>query len=276
MKTLVEEEVKANPDKEIGTIYETMNYPKFSFLEGNRPVKHRSDLIRDIQKHGIKEPITVNEDFEIIDGQHRFTIAQKYRIPVPYKIEKGANIDSTVSFNSNLKKWVQWDYINRYAKTGNDDYKKLLDILESKRYPVATVVKIGLGIRSLGSGKVTKIVSNGDFKFYNYDEFIKFLSTYERFVQDTGVEAGRDLMSAFFNIYSIKGFKYPRMAEKCKANDFAERIRGLKNQSLILEHLVNIYNERLNSTSDTFLQYEYDIRTKVLTLTGEVNHEVAL
>lgn len=262
-------------DTAIGLIYETIDYPKFSLLEGNRSIQKRKDLERDILKNGMKEPITVNENFEIIDGQHRFTIAQYLHMPVLYKIDKNADINTAVSFNANSKRWGLLDYLHRYAATGNKDYQEIIRIVDELKIPTATILKIASGKRNMGAHGTRKETMQGKFSFYNYDAFMLFLNRYKKFVRETRTEENRDLLSAFFNIYSIKELKYNRMLEKAKANDFANRVRGLRNPSLILEQLVNIYNDGLSSNSKSFLSYDYDIRAKTLSLTDPVDESIA-
>ena len=65
--------------KEYGVIYATTDYDKFKFLEGNR--KLRLNNLEKMRESMIEEqlviPICVNENFEIIDGQHRYTICKE-------------------------------------------------------------------------------------------------------------------------------------------------------------------------------------------------------
>ena len=61
-------------DTQIGEIYETKNYDKFSYLKSNRPINQMrvNNIKNSIDQIGQVEPIMVDEAFKIIDGQHRF------------------------------------------------------------------------------------------------------------------------------------------------------------------------------------------------------------
>jgi ParB-like chromosome segregation protein Spo0J len=61
-------------------IYKTKEYNKFKILKGNRTIpRNRVEKIKQsIEEVGcIINPIIVNENYEIIDGQGRFTALQE-------------------------------------------------------------------------------------------------------------------------------------------------------------------------------------------------------
>ena len=64
----------------------TSNYSLFTSLEGNRNVNklHVKRLKESMQKKYLFTVIIVNEKYQIIDGQHRFTACKGIR--VAYKI----------------------------------------------------------------------------------------------------------------------------------------------------------------------------------------------
>ena len=59
-------------------IHSTCDLGIFKILEGNRNINlgHVERLVKSIQENGfLKMPIIVNDDFEVIDGQHRLMAA---------------------------------------------------------------------------------------------------------------------------------------------------------------------------------------------------------
>lgn len=67
-------------DKVIAKVYQTTNYDKFCFLEDNRAVKQsRVKKIKDsIDDVGyLYQPVLVNEQYQIIDGQGRFNACKE-------------------------------------------------------------------------------------------------------------------------------------------------------------------------------------------------------
>ena len=62
-------------DRIYSKIYRTYNYDKFKILDYNRDITRFDLLNKSIANEGIKNPILVDEDFNILDGQHRYTYA---------------------------------------------------------------------------------------------------------------------------------------------------------------------------------------------------------
>ena len=82
-------------DSVVSVIYETYDYDKFSLLKSNRPVNkaHVIRLVESMDEEYLLSPITTNEKFQIIDGQHRFTAAKEKGLPIRYIIAQGYGDD---------------------------------------------------------------------------------------------------------------------------------------------------------------------------------------
>lgn len=122
--------------KEVGKIYETSDYSQFSFRKDNRPVKETNVLskIESIKMMGQKQPITVDKNGRVIDGQHRLEACKKLNIPVKYIIdEKRMSTQEIADLQSSSISWKPDDYASSFASTGNDSYK--LYVLFSQAYP---------------------------------------------------------------------------------------------------------------------------------------------
>ena len=87
-------------DKIIGNILQTSEYEKFKVLGGNRRIDHSHKVAESIKNHGqLLAPITVNEKFEIIDGQNRFEAFKRLNLPVQYIVSEGYGINECVAMN---------------------------------------------------------------------------------------------------------------------------------------------------------------------------------
>jgi hypothetical protein len=110
-------------------IYTTTNYEMFGRIAGNRAINSNSvkKLVSSIKDYGLINPITVNENLEIIDGQHRLEACKYLGIPVKYMMTE-KNCDSRVvqSINSTQHSWTLLDAIKSYAETGNTTYQWVL------------------------------------------------------------------------------------------------------------------------------------------------------
>jgi len=142
----------------------TTNYSQFSFLKDNRTVNtlHVKHLIKSIAENNMLEanPIIVNHNFEVIDGQHRLEAAKVLNVPIYFVEVAGTGIDEVLSLNTNQRNWTTLDYVNAYINKGIVDYQILVDFMREHRITVsiASVVLSGAG-KSAGelikSGKFT-------------------------------------------------------------------------------------------------------------------------
>lgn len=110
-------------------INKTTNYHLFKFRDDNRATikqGHVKNLIESIKTRDLTEykPITINEDFEILDGQHRFLACKKLNLPIYYQITEDATPKDLISLNVNLP-WNVKDYFNYWCKQHSPEYLKL-------------------------------------------------------------------------------------------------------------------------------------------------------
>jgi len=114
-------------------VYVTTNYEIFKRLTGNRdiPESRISRIVNSIQNVGwIRNPIVVNENMEVIDGQGRLTALQRLGMPVEYIIAEGAGTKECIHMNMNMVNWSQADFIKSYAEQGNINYQRLLSLMD--------------------------------------------------------------------------------------------------------------------------------------------------
>lgn len=76
-------------------------------------------------------PIIVNNDMEIIDGQHRLAAAKLLKLEVPYKVDENSSEKDVILLNNNQKSWTLEDYLNFYINQGNEEYKKLKEFKDN-------------------------------------------------------------------------------------------------------------------------------------------------
>lgn len=106
----------------------TTDYEQFKFIINNRQTAraHINKLKNAITKNPEileVQPILVNENMEIIDGQHRFTAASELGLPIHYTVVKGIGIETARDMNVLQRRWHMDDYAYSYAKAGNLNYK---------------------------------------------------------------------------------------------------------------------------------------------------------
>lgn len=128
-------------------IYFSNNYGDFNFLSGNRDIDIKKVIkIKSAIESGVDilkyAPIIVNEQMQIIDGQHRFAVARELKVNVYYVIHLSADLTIVPSINSNSSKWRNVDFLHSYIDLGKEEYSKLLKFTETYPVNLPTAIKL--------------------------------------------------------------------------------------------------------------------------------------
>lgn len=147
----------------------TKDYSIFKHIAENRPVRgsHVKKLIKSIQATNLLEsnPIIVNAQMEVIDGQHRLEACKKLDIPVYYVVRKQSGIAEVRQLNDNVKGWTIADFARSYADSGKEDYIQLIEYTESFGIPLGLSATLLAGLPiSDGGGDGQVKIRDGSFK----------------------------------------------------------------------------------------------------------------
>lgn len=110
-------------------VYITDQYESFKTLHTNRSVdpKHIRTIKDSIKENGVLiNPILINSNMEVIDGQHRLEACKALNMPVYYLIVGDYGINEVQALNLNQKNWTRLDYAESFASMGYVEYQKLL------------------------------------------------------------------------------------------------------------------------------------------------------
>lgn len=113
----------------------TRDYAKFRILIDNRDtsrshINKLKEAMRRKPQILEAEKILVNENMEIIDGQHRFYAGMELDMEIPYIMMPGLTIDDARRMNMLQRRWTFDDYARSYAKVGNPSYVLFLKLRE--------------------------------------------------------------------------------------------------------------------------------------------------
>jgi len=105
-------------------VHITTNYSLFKPINGNRNknVLHINRLLKSIKENYLFTVIIVNENYEIIDGQHRFDVIKELKLPLYYIIREGYGLNEVHILNQNSKNWSSDDYLEGYCELGKEHY----------------------------------------------------------------------------------------------------------------------------------------------------------
>jgi hypothetical protein len=118
---------------EVNKVYKTSDLSIFKQIDGNRVpnLQHIKRLSESIKYYGMKcNPILVNENMEVIDGQHRLIAAKEAESFVYYIINNGYSLNEVHTLNLNQKNWTKKDFMEGYANMGIESYVELKKFTE--------------------------------------------------------------------------------------------------------------------------------------------------
>lgn len=121
--------------KEENNVYFTTDYEKFKFFPENREIKHFhvKRLKQSICEKNLlhRNPIIINKDFYIIDGQNRYWAARELNLPIYYRFEDFLKLEDVIKMNVATLKWGMEDYLHYHVQKGKIHYLRIQKLLET-------------------------------------------------------------------------------------------------------------------------------------------------
>ena len=260
----------ATEDEPVAFVYKTYDYGKFKYLLGNRTVKPSriSRITNSIKTVGYIEPspIIVNSKFEVIDGQGRIEACKNNGLPIFYVFAESAGIEECRAMNIGQSNWGLYDYVQCEALTGNQNYLRLLRLLESfNKYTVCELYGICNGQIISGGGNASKI-KNGDFYLSEerYKEVLQILNDLQSISKEIDGIPGssRIKRTAIAWTLSNTGCDKKRLLNKIRTDYPLIRPVVDTIPVLFLSDLSDIYNKRLSKEKCLYFDAIFKNSTK--------------
>lgn len=264
-------------DKVVGSVYETTDYNKFEFMRTNRDTNenHVKKLKKEIKNIGQINPILVDIELKILDGQHRFLAIEEIGVPLKYIVSEHRGIEAVKSLNTVAKRWTIEDYVSQYSKEGNDNYKYLSEVhssLSDSLYniPITTLAKMMKGDYSLSSVQVAEHLRAGKLNVHNKERFSTFIEDYKIMVDTAGFSKSfpRELSNPLFVLMAYNNFDPLHFQKRLKVSTNRELIqRHWKNTdgNQVFNFFVQMYNELIKSE-----------KNKIQVRTGEKKNDIGV
>ena len=248
-------------------VYSTTNLSIFRDIDGNRNLdeRHVRELMISMQFRGFDPnfPCKVNENMEIIDGQHRIEAARRlqeldYKVTVYYYKVPGATLADCIRSNELQKNWENPDYVEAYAVDdtceNHDDYMTLHELYETYKDTVSLSIlcKIAMDQRNLDAKKA---IRSGNFHLVREYDTIVWICDYLKEIKEFMSSAQHRTMYTFAVIWAIMNKEIDDKALKYQIKKYAAKH---------LEHATN-FDEALRQLSK--LYHYNDRRAKKLTPT---------
>lgn len=262
-------DAKSKDSWKIANIMGTYNYDQFRFLDGNRNTGHFKKLIKSITEIGVLyQPILVNENYEIVEGQGRFIALKTLKEPILYVVQNGIGIKECRYLNSCSTNWGMNDYVHSYA-SGEDkklDYVYLEQLQkEFKDFGIRTIYGAAANRSVVCGGKMASNLKDGNAVITkeDYERGRKVLSYLKMFSFLNKAVQGRIecMHSALVYCYNNEAVDNMYLLEK--VNKYYSTIPPIANTSQAVAELERIYNFNIRGGREqVFLKSDYERYTK--------------
>lgn len=251
-------------NKQQNTVYRTDEYDVFNTLQGNRDVLagRVSKIIKSIKANGyIFNPIIVNENMEVIDGQGRLEALKTLNMPIDYIIVDGLRIKDCIALNIYQTKWNTMDYINSFADMGNINYSYIRHLCKRFSSISIRVIVSAISNKYIGFEISNKTVQSGNMTCTaeQYEKATSILEYLEKFMGYIDVNKGRTelIYTALIFAYKSDSVDNDRMLErfiKYYGSDIVKPFNAIEGA---LQALNTVYNYR-SSNERLHLEVEYE------------------
>jgi hypothetical protein len=156
--------------KNSNQVHTTKDYFLFKSIDGNRTKNnlHVKRLLKSMEEKYLFNVIIVNENYEIIDGQHRFECIKKLELPMHYIVCEGYGLPEVHKLNANSKNWKVDDFLTAYCDLGMEDYIMFRDFKNKYKFGVNECFT--LLVSGGYSGEAYKVFSSGKMKIKSINE----------------------------------------------------------------------------------------------------------
>jgi len=228
-------------------IQKTTDYGRFNSLVANRALNpvHVLSIMNSLKIKNLLHlnPIIINNDWEVIDGQHRLAAAQKLGLPVYFIQDKNVNISDVRLLNTNVKGWGMADYLYTYIAEGLEDYIYVQKFQKKHNISLSTAMAIcSLKTTVSHFGAPYKLFKNGEFVVLDKElaeDFVEFYKEAAKYTVENTFR-DRDFIGTLWRVYRM---------EEINPEDFLEQLArygkpiyrsaGIKEYARQFEDIIN-------------------------------------
>ena len=209
----------------VNKFFETTDYTKFKKTRGNRPVDptHVEQLKKLISDKDLFDPIRVNKDMEVIDGQHTLEARKQLDLKVPYIIMDSEDPLDVARLNTGRKNWSMMNYLDQHCARNKMDYKICKLKMNLYGMNVSEVIVLLLKLASLWN-RISTDFKTGTFiipagGIENCDRIgsqLMQLKKYFAGMDDSSRRLKRSMVYAYIIADKHPRWDFPRFKTACK------------------------------------------------------------
>jgi len=235
-------------------IQTTKDYHKFKLIKGNRDISemHIKRLKHSISQTPLISLITINERYEIIDGQHRFNAFKELGLPIHFIMVYGYGIKEVQILNANSTNWKKTDFLDGHSKSGKESYLKFKKFQEDfPSFNFSTCLKVLSNLRSEhtktyeGIKAQSKDFEQGLFEIPNLKksyEIANMIMDYKPYFDKFNHTT---FISTLLYLFQHENYKHTQMLSKLKLQPKALVVcRNQTQYALMLEGIFNYHTSK--------------------------------
>jgi len=223
-------------------VQQTIDYDQFNFIENNREqsqghiwaLKEAFTTVGNLTR---VQPILVNERFDIIDGQHRFTAARELGEPIFYTVVPGLGINEARSMNILHRAWAVEDFARSYALGGNSNYQKYLQLKEDYGFNHSTLLNY---IHNSDTKGIFAEFRVGDFVIPDESVVRQRLDILAVVAEITPLAKNKPFAIAILKASQVDGFSVKQLIKKLTLHgNLLYRMSNLGDNARMIEDIYN-------------------------------------
>ena len=247
----------------------TYNYDLFKFYPSNRPPEHWLKIKESIEKQDLTyaQPILIDKDGYIIDGQGRFEACKALKMPVYAFCMLDANREKGESYisilNSYQKNWSANDYLHYYCSKNYQDYKRVQAIIDETGFTVGVICSLWQAstVKSGRAIKTAEVFKTGSYPFPKIAttrvRYVK--NIYDAVIDNKSIRVELSGKNALIKGISSILSSGARVSElRGQLNKFGYLIENCGSQGQYFEMLAHIYNyKKRHKNKIAFKHYSF-------------------
>lgn len=226
-------------------VQSSTDYDQFQFIDANRELArgHIETLKNAFEEVGNLtrvQPILVNDQYQIIDGQHRFIACKELGLPIYFTMVDGLGVREARSMNILHKNWDSDDFARSYALTGDTNYQTYLDLKDDYGFAHSILLYAINGTDIKGSFKGFR---EGNLVIGDLPTIRKRLDILASIGEHTSLVSNREFGQSIIRISETEGYDHKRMLTKLAAH--ADTLKRMGTMEDNIRQLEDVYNYKV-------------------------------
>ena len=244
---------KPKKQKDSNVIHITRDYSMFRSVKGNRAIDkgHVQRLMREMKKKDLDLPIFINENDEVVDGQHTLQARKELGKPVRYIRGKFENEFDVAIMNANRKNWPMTAYLNFHIENGKKDYQIIKAMTKQYSLPLECAIFLLAGGYSMWR-ETRNDFKQGKFKIKTLQRCNEIGADLMFMKNNFNIRLTRSFITAYAVVSEHPRFKWDRFKTALKTKS-AMLLRGTNTEDFV-RVFDKIYNGN-TSNKINFIRY---------------------